>query len=276
MRKTALLLSILLLLAMPCAHALERDPVLDIALSMLEEGNPFLAQYNRMTGADIAPRFPLGCPYFFGGSNYDAIGNGIKAWQSSTYYKKDLTYVGGFDCAGFTKWVMKQDGRGQHPSISALLNRSISGELYIPVTYGVPAEYVSQYLIPGDLLCIQHASGGYHIMMYIGTLRSFGWTRDTVPQKLQRLMDYPLMIHCSSNEDYYERYQDYVRTYKPWALPTDGGVMVSLLDAPEDNVDDMMMNEDHSAHYVIKFEGYNLTLYSTATDHHLEWVRWSR
>ena len=262
----------------PHATALvpERDPVLDLALSMLEEGNPFLEQYNRMTGAGIQARFPLGCPYFFGGSNYDAIGKTLKAWQSSTYYKKDVTYVAGFDCAGFTRWVMQQDGRGLHPPISTLLNTAVCGDFYLPVTYGVPDAYVSQYLIPGDLLAIQHANGGYHIMMYIGTLRTFGWEADTVPPKLSALLDYPLMIHCSSNEDYYIRYKAYVRENKPWAQPTDGGVMVSLLNAPEDDVDDLMINEDQSSHFVIRFGSYNLTLYSTKDDQLLQWIRWTR
>lgn len=274
--KKLLALLLALFLCVPQALAMERDPVLDLALSMLEEGNPFLEKYNQETGAGIQARFPLGCPYFFGGTVYDAIGKSLKAWQSSTYYKKDTTYVAGLDCAGFTRWVMKEDGRGLHPSISTLLNTAVSRDFYLPVTYGVPDEYVSQYLIPGDLLAIQHASGGYHIMMYIGTLRTFGWKADALPPKLVRLMDYPLMIHCSSNEDYYDRYTKYVREYKPWAQPTDGGVMVSLLNAPEDDVDDIMINEDKSSHFVLDFYGYNLTLYSTRDDRMLQWVRWSR
>ena len=42
-------------------------PVLDAALSLLEEGNPFLWRYNVLTGSSVQPRMPYGVPYLYGG-----------------------------------------------------------------------------------------------------------------------------------------------------------------------------------------------------------------
>ena len=70
LKKTAALLLALLTAAafwLPHAARADRYRVLDAALSMLEEGNPFLVHYNEDTGAEIEARFPLGCPYFWGG-----------------------------------------------------------------------------------------------------------------------------------------------------------------------------------------------------------------
>ena len=85
------------------AFAVERSPELDAALSMLEEGNPFITAYNEQTGADISARFPDGCPYFFGGKDVSLIGKSRKAWESSTYYKEGEWYPAGLDCVGFTR-----------------------------------------------------------------------------------------------------------------------------------------------------------------------------
>jgi len=268
-------LAVMLLLALcPSALAMEESPVLDAGLSLLEEGNPFLEQYNRETGKHIDARFPLGCPYFFGGSKFESIGMTREAWQSSKYYKEGTTYVAGFDCVGFTRWVFKQAGWREHPSLSNLISPYKSSNYFITATYSVPDDLVSQYLQPGDLLVLQHASGGYHVMIYIGTLRSFGWTAETLPAALAGDLDYPLVLHCSSNEDYYDRYLAYVREYKPWAQPTDGGVMVSLLNAPTDGCDGVMRNEDGSTLSYYKFFGYNLTVYLTDDVKTMQWVRW--
>ena len=70
-RVTALLLVLLALL--PAGVSAERSRALELALSMLEEGNPFLVRYNAENGTDIAARFPLGCPYFWGGRNVKNI-----------------------------------------------------------------------------------------------------------------------------------------------------------------------------------------------------------
>ena len=61
---------------------------------------------------------------------------------------------------------------------------------------------------------------------------------------------------------------------KPWALPTDGGVMVSVLNAPKDTTDGIMANEDGSQLRYWSFFGYNLTLYRTDDVQTMQWVRW--
>ena len=47
---------------------LEASPLLDSALSLLEEGNFFTARYNEITGSDVQAVFPLGVPYLWGGA----------------------------------------------------------------------------------------------------------------------------------------------------------------------------------------------------------------
>ena len=65
--KLIALLASVLLLMLPSFGYADHSRFLDAALSMLEEGNPFLVRYNEDTDAGIEARFPLGCPYFWGG-----------------------------------------------------------------------------------------------------------------------------------------------------------------------------------------------------------------
>ena len=66
-------------------------------------------------------------------------------------------------------------------------------------------------------------------MMYLGTLRQFGWTEADAGEAAP-LLDEPLVIHCGGNPFYYDRYLAYIRekgfrdTYPP-----DGGVTVSVI-----------------------------------------------
>ena len=93
----------------------------------------------------------------------------------------------------------------------------------------------SAFMKPGDLVAVKH--GTFHIMMYLGTLRQFGWTEKNAGEALP-LLDAPLVIHCGGSPFYYERYQKYIEEqgYRN-TLPPDGGVTVSVimetnLDAP--------------------------------------------
>ena len=43
--------------------SMNASPVLDAALSLLEEGNPFLIRYNIITGSAVQARMPYGVPY---------------------------------------------------------------------------------------------------------------------------------------------------------------------------------------------------------------------
>ena len=58
MRKgfAVLLIMILIGALAPASALVERGLELNAAFSMLEEGNPFLARYNEITGADIQAR----------------------------------------------------------------------------------------------------------------------------------------------------------------------------------------------------------------------------
>ena len=122
--KRICLMTFAVILLMTSAGTADRYHVLDVALSMLEEGNPFLVRYNKDTGAEIEARFPLGCPYFWGGRHVEKILEPAAPEQESDYYKPDQQYLYGLDCAGYTRWITEQMGYTPHDSISNLLNRN--------------------------------------------------------------------------------------------------------------------------------------------------------
>ena len=82
-------------------------------------------------------------------------------------------------------------------------------------------------LQPGDLVCVKH--GTFHVMMYLGTMRMFGWTEATAGEAAS-LLDEPLVIHCGGNPFYYDRYKVYIseKGYRN-TMPPDGGVTVSVI-----------------------------------------------
>ena len=145
-------------------------------------------------------RSPYGVPYFIGGTKYETLAHHIPeytvyaCWQNSLYYRNGVNYLYGFDCSGFTKWVWSQCGKAPHGSISDLL--LLSGQQALYCSGGRPMPEWTQLkdvLEPGALLAMSHP--GYHIAMYIGTLRMYGYTARQVPQ-LKQYLDYPLVIHC--------------------------------------------------------------------------------
>ena len=87
-------------------------------------------------------------------------------------------------------------------------------------------------LKPGALLAMSHP--GYHICMYIGTLRQYGYTERTAPE-VWRYLDYPLVIHCTVNASIADRFEWLIRNgparYHA-ATVTDGGVCVSIVGMP--------------------------------------------
>ncbi len=229
----------LLVCAMPDVNAeLQRSPVLDAALSMLEEDNLFLRRYNKITGASVEPYFKLGVPYFFGGVREQWLFAKYpdymtrECWENTTYYVKGQVYIMGWDCAGFTQWVWEKAGRGKHASISKIIGReSHNRHLLCDETLLVPDwDELHTLLQPGDLLGGTRGSG-YHIMLYIGTLRDFGFTAEEVPE-LRWYLDYPLVIHCSMNPAFGPRFQQFIdETGGKYTRckTTDGGVCVALL-----------------------------------------------
>lgn len=268
----ALCLTAVLLALSSFARAEIRCPELDAALSMLEKGNPLLDRYAALTGADISARYENGCPYLFGGSSVKEIGSVVRAWDSSVYYKVGEWYPAGLDCVGFTRWVFSESGRGIHPAISSLLGRN--GEKYAVDTQGRGPDRLFEVLEPGDLLAVRHASGGYHILMYAGTLRMFGFTAEDAGKKLENKLDIPLLIHCSANRDYSGRYLLWVRENARRANTTDGGVMVSLFGCDSSDCDGEMYNLDRSVLPYYDLWGYHLTVCSLDEGDASRWIRW--
>ncbi len=269
-KRRIVILALLLAMLLPIGARGDASPYLDASLSMLESGNPFLEAYNRLNGKNIQARFPLGCPYFFGGNDYEIIGRTRKAWQDSIYYKNGTWYPAGFDCSGFTKWVVQEVGYAAHPSLSALLNSSSE----VPGTQGADPQTLPGLLKVGDLLVIQHSNYGYHVMMYIGTLLDYGFHPEWLPDALKDKAGHPLVIHCSSNYDYSIRYEQWCRQNANWATTTDGGVMVSLLNCSTEGCDGVLNNLDHTSLPYFTLEGYHLTVSTTHATDRTKWVRY--
>ena len=222
----------------------QRNAYLDIALPLLEEGNAFLLRYNAITGAGLEPLFPLGMPYFWGGRNYKAITERWpdytvrEDWQSSSggHYIKGHFYVYGFDCIGLVRHVAAKAG---HPvpgdSVSGLGEDAfcLAGHhVWCSARHPFPEDWaeVAKTLEVGDILLLHYP--GTHAMMYIGTLRDFGYTEEQLPA-LANALDYPLMIQSGSNPYCYFRFKSFLDQQKKGifekAEPPDGGASVAIL-----------------------------------------------
>ena len=202
----------------------EQQEWLDEALGMLEEDSPVLRQYREVAGSLVSADYPLGVPYFFSGET----GNGMlkprvpNPNSTTRYFRAERTYLYGLDCAGYLNLVLSRNNLG-HVSIAKMIRDGQGGELLA----SDPAEW-PEFLLPGDLIGMDH--GRYnHIVMYIGTMRTFGWTEETAGEALP-VLDMPLVIHCGGNPFYYERYKEYIRErgYRN-TYPPDGGVTVSVV-----------------------------------------------
>ena len=270
------LCALLLLLWIQPALAVEQAPVLDAALSMLEEGNVFLERYNYLTGAEIAARYPLGCPYFWGGRAERKILDLISPWQdTSSYYHPKRLYLYGFDCAGFTMWALQQAGAPQHPSTSALLKPTQYTELELTRAERLRGAKRAKALTVGDLVVMRHPNGVNHIALFIGTLRDFGYLPELLPEELQPYVDYPLLIHCTGSSDYYERYEAYLEdTYQQRVYPPDGGVIVTLLDVPPEAAPEQMLTPNNVYKPYFLLEGYKLQVTDLSGEDAVRWIRW--
>ena len=251
-RIIALILILTSLLTLPAAAEVERHAALDAALSMLEEGNLFLERYNELTGAEVEARFTLGAPYFFGGK-HDYIINGEPLlfsrepeyakrviWEQTRFYDKGKEYLYGFDCSGFTQWVYSEIGWAEHPPLDqAILNYGKYGKKNHIFSHRKGKEMpawneLADALEIGDLLVGKNRAR--HVMMFIGTLRDFGFTAEEVPE-LADYLDYALVIHCGPSLMYGERMQGYLDahaddSYYNGVLVPDGGVAVSIIGVP--------------------------------------------
>ena len=280
-RIPAVLLALLALLStLPGGSRAEREPsdLIEAAFALLEEGNPFTARYEQQTGREIETLFPEGVPYFFGGLS-GSKGEGwfylsypdyhIHACKSNSgYFRAGKLYFYGLDCSGFTRHVYRACGKPAHPSLSDIM---IQWYLRPNLVYDYrkdaetpPWDRLKDTLQIGDLLVIKHETARYrHIMMYIGTLRDFGYTGEEEPA-LEQWLDYPLVIHCGLSPFYGERFQKLIDEYPEKygkATTTDGGVAVSILglkaeDAPEHG---HVQNTDY-AWFTMNDGGYQLTV----------------
>ena len=273
--KRIVLMTAAAILLMTAAGIADRYSVLDNALSMLEEGNPFLKRYNENTGAGIEARFPLGCPYYWGGRHVEKILEPVCPEQGSDYYQTDCQYLYGLDCVGYTRWIMEQTGYTPHDSISNLLNRSMYKDFVIYKAAKKTGNKRVEELSIGDILCIEHQDGGYHCAMFIGTLLDYGYTARNLPKELRSYLHYPLLIHATGSSVYYERYKTYLQEQGDTTTqPPYGGVIVTLLDAsPEDAPFHTPAVLDLEAS-CFDLEGYHLQVTDISGEKQTRWIRW--
>ena len=199
------------------------DMLYEASLSMLEEGNAFARRYDETAESLMAAALPLGVPYYYAGGSEDKFLRRFYPTTTTNYYQDTHMYLCGLDCVGMTRLVYEKRGLARHPSISDML-RAGAGSAALKKN---DPERWPMLLRPGELIAVQH--GTYHVMMYLGTMRQFGWT-EAEAGEAAGLLDAPLVIHCGGNPFYYDRYQEYIRQQgyrNTW--PPDGGVTVSVV-----------------------------------------------
>ena len=212
-----------------------KDLVLDAAFRHLEEGNPFVLRYNVITNSEVTPLLQYGIPYFFGGRNFNAVMERSpdytlwKAWQDSLYYRDGVVYFNGLDCVGFMNAVRHQaklvpldtkrtkEGFNQHAIASGQKGDEDSFDAF------------KNSVHLGNFIFVYHPN--LHVLIYIGTLRNYGYTELDFADNPE-ILDYPLVIHCGTNAAYadwfYHLKQVGLSRYKKATVP-DGGVTVSIV-----------------------------------------------
>ncbi len=293
------------------AQTIQRSPYLDIAFSCLEEGNPILTRYNALTGAGIEPMLRTGMPYYFGGQDYNRLLTVGSIQETTRYGIKGQKYVYGFDCVGYIRYIQTQMGDELVPSLSEMILKRTgqfkdyvltdvmaltapfslswnSADIVIapgqrvkkPRKYpGTEAErevfaQVSAMLEPGDLHTANH--GGRHVMMYIGTLRQYGYTAEAAGEMADYL-DYPLFINCVWNPDYVDRMAQYIAEEGLKALPNRGGVCITIVgprnaDAPHMIPDTERVQRPKNFYY-FELEGYHLSVLDLSAATSYVWWR---
>ena len=238
------------------------------AFTVLEEGNPFVERYNRITGENVKARMAQGAPYFWGAQEDHLFAKEpeyvvVPAWQDSpAYYKTGVLYMYGFDCVGFVKWVWKETYGQDMPARASLFKDTANQIRNTEMGEGPLWDGCLETLILGDLLLLEHTGGGHHIAIYMGTLRMYGYTAEEVPELADRL-DVPLVIHCTTNAQVSDRFADLIAHGLPkyhCATVTDGGVCVSLLVNDPENAPGFVHQQNQDTRYYTLPDGTWLTV----------------
>ena len=223
------------------AGSIEQSPFLDSAFSMLEADNPFLLRYRSLTGADVQSVFPLGVPYFWGGRDFSQVTERLPEYTTRTiwdgtnaYYEKGESYLYGLDCTGFVEVVCDQAGKPLQGELSEMASKKHcqAGEHIWCTDNPMPEDWmeVARGLEIGDIMRVRY--GGRHVMIYMGTLRDYGYTEQNLPQ-LSKYLDHPLMIQSGGNPVCYRRFSRLVRSSSDsrthQAKPSHGGVSVCIM-----------------------------------------------
>ena len=242
-------------------QTIEARKFLDVALSMMEENNPILRMYNENCEGTVQARYQYGVPYLFAGARESTILKVRYASQNSNYYFTDKRYLGGFDCIGFARWLHNQVGMKKLPAISDMPKQN---KAYLVNVQNKTMPQWAEEMLVGDSIGMAYKGGGYHVMVYIGTLRDFGYTEDTLGTALAPYIDYPLVIHCGMNNYHTAWYEQYMADNGiTGVVPPDGGVTISLLGVPYAKclyTETMWKGtKNEKTFYWFDLEGYNLT-----------------
>ena len=229
---------------------IRENALLEQAFSMLEAGNAIAARYAAITGRQVGNLYSAGVPYFWGGQDGEAMlerwpeYTTRKQWQGThDFYQKDSVYVFGLDCVGFVKTALAWAGRPLGETLNDLGSRKhceAGDHLFCSEKNPFPEDWreTAEKLEPGDLVVLHRP--GMHVMMMIGTLRSYGYTEEQLPA-LAEYLDHPLMIHCGENPFAYQRFDCLTaRSEDPKvskALGSDGGVSLCILGVPRERAE---------------------------------------
>lgn len=242
-------------------ETIEAQRFLNVALTMMEENNPILRMYNENCGGSVQARYQYGVPYLFAGARESTLLKIRYASQNSNYYFTDKRYLGGFDCIGFARWLHNQVGMKKLPAISEMPDQN---KKYLVNVKGKSFPEWAEEMKVGDAIGMAYKGGGYHVMIYIGTLRDFGYTQEKLGDMLAPYIDYPLVIHCGMNNYHTAWYTQYLEENNiKGVVPPDGGVTISLLGVPYDDcpyTETMWEGTKNvKTFYWFDLEGYNLT-----------------